>query len=175
MKGVIKSLLFLLLGTLPSGEVKAQECDDYISRHYRQDIAPESISISKASLFGAPLQKVTVGVRNWGEVDLNGCEDTACTAGFYRIYISINGREASTYLPYVIPSGGAAALSLYYPDGTFSQCGSYTVSIDTRRSAGQWGCGVYWNDTKSLSIPLFKCLQIVTPRLPLGTFELQQN
>lgn len=140
---VCSAVLLMLASTVSPSLAQVDACDDYLLRHNRRDLVPHSISLGNEVVGGVTKQRVTITVKNVGERDLEG--------GPKPIAISINGITASTSTPARIRAGESVALPLYFAKGTFPIIGSFPVKIDLNRTAGQWGCAVFTNDTKTLS------------------------
>lgn len=133
--------LFVLTLAAPS-LAQVDACDDFLMRHNRRDITPSAISFGSATLNGELKQRVTITAKHVGEVAFVGKKPIA---------IVVDGKLAHTSTPDRIDPGQSVVFQLYFDKGTFPIIGSYKVSIDVNRTAGQWGCAVFSNDTKTLS------------------------
>jgi len=134
----------LMLASIASPSLaQVDACDDYLLRHNRRDLVPQSISLGNTTVDGVIKQRVTVSVKNVGDRDLEG--------GPKPIAVSISGRTASASTPARIRAGESVPLLFYFSKGTFPIIGSFSVKIDLNKTAGQWGCAVFSNDEKTLS------------------------
>jgi hypothetical protein len=137
-------LALLLLGSFLGGRplsADVDDCNDYLTRHYRRDLKPISVSFRRLAWSVLPVTALRVTVKNVGEVAVG--ERGVPRAIRVRLgALVMKGSFSGTIEP-----GATRAIDLGVSKmGRFSHCGARTVRIDTTRTAGQWGCNCFTND-----------------------------
>jgi len=153
----MKYLFFFLCSLGMSGSVlaDANSCDDYLARHYRKDLILQSVVFSQQTRLPfhfRPYQAVRLTVKNTGEMDFNSASSDS--GEFRNVYVKIKGVEYRTRMRVPLDSGEQTVLNINLPLNTLSHCGQALIQIDTRHTAGQWGCQVWNNDTKKVKTNL---------------------
>jgi len=148
MKTWMTLLSFLSVATVFAGP---NDCDDYIQRHYRQDVVLTKLKFQNKSLMGdIPFrhQKVSFYLKNRGEVDFNA---SSSDHGVWRdIYMKINNIKRKALMRIPLDSGQSTIVYANFPPQTLKNCAKAKVEIDVHHTARQWGCQVWNNDKKTI-------------------------
>ncbi|TDJ04583.1 MAG: hypothetical protein E2O68_07935 [Deltaproteobacteria bacterium] len=150
----MKILLLLLFPiTLLAGP---NDCDDYIARHYKQDIVPISLRFANRNLVGDirfPHQAVSITIKNTGQVDMN--ERAGDVGGFRSMKVRINGVLKTVRFRVPLDSGRTTVVRTTLPPKTLGHCQKAPVEVDVGHTVGQWGCQVWNNDLKTLKARIY--------------------
>ena len=148
MKTIFNFVLLIFSVSLWANE---NSCDDYLTRHYRQDLRPTSVYYSNAVVRGRPVQIVKLRLKNTGEVDMRPEPNES---NHRTMYVRVGLKEVSTQLLLPVDSGQQTTVTLVLPKNSLQNCGKATFAIDTRHTVGQWGCLVWNNDSAELVTPM---------------------
>lgn len=124
----------------------ANSCDDYLSRHYRRNLIPTSISFHNRNI-SEPYQEVKLSIKNVGEVAFS-------EPGLKWMKVKIKNNIRSIQVPMPIGVGQTIILSIAVDPNLLRNCERVPVTIDLDHTVGQWGCQVWNDDSKILQAHL---------------------
>lgn len=166
----MKHLLVLAsLGMAMAAVAAPDSCDDYVSRHYKKDLTPVLAKVSNVARSGdlSAYQALEVRVKNIGSETI---EDNSAPGSLISrtraIKISvlrtvkIAGRDRrlrSTFQGFMrapLRAGEETTVTVTMPQDLLRHCQKVDIQIDSERTAGQWGCAVFGNDTRNFTVRL---------------------
>jgi hypothetical protein len=144
--------LLLVLCTLMLNNVFAgvNDCDDYLQRHYKKDLVVKKLSFSNRTIMGDiqfPHQVLKLTIRNQGQEDFTL---NATSYNWRSMKIKVNGVKRRVQFRLPLYSASETTVYATLPPRTLTNCKSSTVQIDLEHTAGQWGCQVWNNDSKTM-------------------------
>ena len=145
-----KALLFLgiILG-IGAGEIRADvdDCDDYLMRHYRRDLKPVAVIFSNKKYSPVPMTDLKLKVKNVGEVAIGSDTEPKSIKVDFGAGIVRTGSYSGKIQP-----GASRVINMGHSgQGIFSHCQKRTIQMDITRTAGQWGCQCFANDTEQVT------------------------
>lgn len=147
-----KLLLILMISLNGSfAWANANSCDDYLSRHYKQDLVLTSVSfINQSQLGGFTLARQTVRLRikNSGQVTIQA--QPGDSGGYRQFKVKIRNRVYNTRIRVPLASGGTTMAHVVVRGRALRHCKNVNVTLDVGKTFGQWGCQVWNNDVKRL-------------------------
>lgn len=163
----MKILLFLFFPVALLANPNA--CDDYIARHYKQDIVALSLTYANRSSIGDisfPHQAVFLKIKNTGQVDMN--ERAGDIRSFRNMKVRINGILKFVRFRVPLDSSRTTIIRTTLPPNTLRHCQKVPVQLDEGHTIGQWGCQVWNNDFRTLRARIYnRFCRFVRPPRPL--------
>lgn len=191
---MLKQSFVMVLGLVAIGNARAQDdsCDDYLSRHFRQDLTPLNevydgfprlpamrqefaLKVSPSSVYPGHLQ-ASFWVKSVGEQPVReGRNPVVVKVNEYIVRATVDTSAVAGSGPLgsttgVGPqSGQRAQVVMTLPAAMkLNDCDRVQVHFDSSRSFGQWGCAIYSNDSKTLFVHTRKSsASCLNPRLPV--------
>jgi hypothetical protein len=143
-------LLFALLITKSAmaNDVCEDYCD-YICRHYKTDLRPTGFGLATFQRGSIGYQTVKLKIRNSGDQDFGQSGSTKIV----KIFLGNGLGYRDVSIQGVLPKGESRWFKLgSLKNSTLRHCQKIKVRIDVNKDIGQWGCGVFTNDTQILSV-----------------------
>lgn len=119
-------------------------CIDYFYRHLRKDLRVEAITFHEVE---HGYQEGHVQIKNWGEVAMPG--DPA-RGRMIRLKIGVHAAEG--HLVEGLAPLATTDVRIFLNPNVLQPCDVVTIALDTRKTAGQWGCAVFSNDVRDVQV-----------------------
>ncbi len=145
----------------------ANSCDDYISRHNKQDLVP--VSFTYKDVTNSMAKEITMVIKNQGEVDMNSLPSDV--GGLRNLQITMNGQTVTTKFRIPLDSQQSQTLKFNIKTSGIKDCVDVDVLIDPNHGAGQWGCSVWNNDHKTIKAVKAGSNCFPNVRLPLPPIQ----